>query len=411
MKKKFLLALFLTLSSCGFSLNPLDSLDDSDDSNENINSIDGDPSQGSSDIYASANLKDICVDDDICGAPYTTLPSNWINTDGQEPLTDDVCNFDYDPNYTSTFTINRVNGTVNGLELVLSKEDLFFLAWVSMRLQINPYFLMGVMSQESAGNCAAVSGSHGEGCFQITNTFGQAQLDDSYPDRVIDWNWSDRSGDYYPDDIFIDEETYFGDVPDDEQFRVTTDPTAEEIDGTEVSSVINFPHGVIASGLYFKWQQYLLYTSYEELGDDAEALFQAEDGKASWQAAAYNGGAYGAANAIADGGSDFLEEMADETQDYVPLVLAYCKAYQAGGLTYNDTYTEDDVQWLIDLLSFTYPNDDAINWDDVKEDVHQVFFDDGTTELTFEDDIKALIYVISTHTGELGPEWPVEDSI
>lgn len=406
------IVLALFINSCGFSLNPLDDIDfGGNNDDDTIDGVDGDPSQGSVDIYATANLKDLCVDDDICLPDYDLLPSSWINTNNQEPLDDEVCNFDYDPNLTSLFTINRIDGSVNGLELLLSKEDLFFLAWTSVRLQINPYFLMAVMSQESAGNCSAVSPSHGEGCFQITNTFGQGQLDDSYPDRVADWYWSDRSGSYYPDDIFVDENTYFGETPDDEQYRITTDPTADEINGIDVSSVINFPHGVIASGLYFKWQQYLLYTSYPELASDAQSLFQSDNGKASWQAAAYNGGAYGAANALEDGGADFLEEMYDETENYVPLILEYCQAYQAGGLTYNDTYSEEDINWLIDLLSFTYPSDANIDWDEVKDDVRQVFFSDGTTELTFEDDIKALIYVLSTHTGELGPEWPEESSI
>ena len=103
--------------------------------------------------------------------------------------------------------------------------------------------------------------------------------------------------------------------------------------------------------------------------------------------------------------------MPDETRNYAPAVVDYCKEYQAGEFTYTVTYTEEDVEWLIDLLATTYPGDVGIDWDDVKDDVHQVFFEEETTELTFVDDIKAIVYVISTHVPELATEWPEENSI
>lgn len=376
-----------------------------------IKDIGGDPSAGAEDIYDSADLTDLCVDDSICSPDYDQLPDDLINTDNQEPLDVTVCNFDYDPNEISTFVVNRVDGSVNGLELLLSKEDLFFLAWVSVRYKINPYFLLGVLSQESAGNCAAVSSSNGEGCFQITNTFGQGQLDESYPVRVLDWFWTDRSGEYYPDDIFVEPASYFGEVPPSDQFRLTLDPTSNRIDGTDISSVINFNFGIIASGLYFHWQPYLLYYFFDHLRDEAEDLFQTDDGKALWQAAAYNGGVYGASLALQAEGNDFLDEMGSEPQTYAPAVVDYCKGYQAGELTYSETFTQDDVEWFIDLISMTYPDDLVVDWEAVKDDVFQVFFADGTTELSFVDDVKAIVYVISTHVPELGPEWPDEDSI
>ncbi len=406
-----LILVFLFFAGCSLPYLDLGLGGDSDSDGDGVSQVGGDPSAGASAIYHSADLSDLCVDHDECLPSYSELSSDFINITHQEPLSEDICNFDYNPNAVSTFVLNRVNGNVNGLELLLSKQDLFFIAWVSLRMKINPYFLLGVLSQESAGNCAAVSSAHGEGCFQITNTFGRAQLDDSYPDRVQDWNWSSRSSTYYPDSLFEDPTDYFGETPGSDQFRLTTDPTADEIDSEDVSSIVNFPFGAIASGLYFKWQEYLLYHSYTELSDTASDLFQTDDGKASWQAAAYNGGAYGATNALETAGSDFLDEMSSETQDYAAAVVDYCKSYQAGSLNYSANYSEADIDSLIDLLSYTYPDDADIDWDDVKDDVHQVFFDDGTDVLTFVDDIKAVIYVISTHVPELAPEWPEESSI
>lgn len=373
--------------------------------------IGGSPSSGSQDIYESADLTQMCIDEEACAPEYDPLPGSFLNTDNQEPLDSAICNFDYDPNAISTFVLNRINGSVNGLELLLSKEDLFFIAWVSVRMQINPYFLLGVLSQESAGNCAAVSSSNGEGCFQITNTYGRGQLNDSYEGRVIDWHWSDRSGEYYPDDIFMNMESYFEQSPDTDQFRITIDPTAGSIDDVEVSSVVNFTNGVIASGLYFKWQEYLLYYSYDSLHGETKDLFQTDDGKALWQSAAYNGGAYGAASALESAEEDFLGEMSAETQNYAPAVVDYCKSFEAGTFTYSANYTSDDVEWLIDLLSYTYPDDADIDWSAIKDDVDQVFFADGTSTISFVDDVKALIYVISTSAGELGPEWPDGGSI
>src|SRR3990167_5497111 len=205
-----LCALVLFFPSCQFSPFPEDPDGESPD---HVHDIGGNPSPGAQEIYESADLSDLCIDEARCAPPYDEIPEDFVQTDGQEPLDDDVCNFDYDPNEISTFVLNRVDGSVNGLDLFLSREDLFFIAWVSVRQKINPYFLLGVMSQESYGNCAAVSSAGGEGCFQITNYYGQAQLNESYPDRTAAWHWSDRSDDYYPDDIFVDPESYFGEAP------------------------------------------------------------------------------------------------------------------------------------------------------------------------------------------------------
>lgn len=416
-KLAVLFAAFSLFSSCKFiDLLGIPGLgggdDDSGSNNNKIRNIGGSPTPASKEIYATADLADLCVNHDSCGAPYTTLPSPFIRTENQEPLDDAICNFDYDPNAISTFVLNRVDGSVNGLDLLLSKEDLFFLAWVSVRYKINPYFLLGVLSQESYGNCAAVSSSHGEGCFQITNTFGQAQLGDSYPDRVENWNWTDRTDDYYPDSIFEDPAGYFGEDPQTDQFRLTLDPAAPAIHDVAVSSVVNFHFGVIASALYFHWQHYLLYHHDEDLRDEAADLFAEPDGKALWQAAAYNGGAYGAANALAEAGGNFLDEMRKETRDYAPAVADYCKEYEGGALTYSAAYGKNDVDWLIDLLAMTYSDKADIPWNLVKDDVNQVFFaDDPDLKLSFVDDVKALIYVISTSSAPLAPEWPEKGSL
>ena len=411
MKIHLLILLIAGLTACSV-LDPFSlwSGDDDDDDDE-VESISGSPSAGSQEIYESADLTDLCVDDNLCSPPYDRLPGDFLRTEGQEPLVAGSCNFDYDPNLSSRFVLGRVEGSVNGLNLLLSREDLFFIAWVSIRHQINPYFLLGVMVAESAGDCSAVSGSSAEGCFQITNTFGQAQLDQSYPDRVTDWFWTDRSGDYYPDEIFVEEASYFGEIPSTDQFRLTLDPTAGSIDGVEISSVVNFPFGIIASGLYYRWQHYLLYYNFKELRGEAKDLFQEENGKALWQAAAYNGGAWGAANALELAANDFLTVMNDETAEYAGRVIDYCTEFQGGTSAYDVTYSQDDLDWIIDLLSFTYPSDLGVDWGAVKDEISQVFFTEGVTELSFADDIKAIVYVLSTHTPELASEWPDEHSI
>lgn len=397
----FVFIFLIFSSSCGFSLGQ----SASDSPPDQVHDIGGNPSAGSLEIYSQGDLKNLCLDESECGAPYSKLSSDFIHTDTQEPLVASRCSFDYDPNLKSTFVLNRVDGSVNGLRLLLSKEDLFFLAWASIRYQINPYFLMSILSAESRGNCAAVSAAHGEGCFQITNTFGQSQLDQSYPDRVSGWNWTDRNGEYYPDNIFIDDMSYFGEEAPTEQFRLTLDPMESSVDGVPVSSVVNFNFGIIASTLYFHWQQYHLY-HVSGIRSQATEVFRASDRKAQWQACAYNGGITRATNALKNFDELFLEGMRTETQNYAQDVTDYCHEFQAGASTYSATYTEADVEWLIDLLSDTYPNSFGINWDEVKNDVHQVFFADGTPEVSFVDDIKALVYVISTHVPTLAPEWP-----
>lgn len=367
--------------------------------------IRGTPTAASLDIYSNFFLNELCKSDE-CEASYEKLPPNFYFFGNQE----DSCHFDYDPTVSNQFLVKQADGPLNGFVLDLSKEDLFFLAWVSMRYEINPHFLMGILSQESRGNCAAVSPATGQGCFQLTYRFAKPQLEQSYPDRVANWHWTNRVG-YYPENIYVDEESYFGRDPlGRNQNRMTLDPTEFIINGVQVSSVANFHYGIIASALYFHWQQYLLYYRFDSLHDISEELFQTDEGKASWQAAAYNGGAFRARLELRDHGLDFLDHMAGETRNYVPAVLDYCHGYQEGELFYNESYTQEDVAWLIELLSDTYIGID-IDWEAVQEDVDQVFFSEDDATLTLVDDIKALIYVISTSIPSLAPEWPSEGSI
>lgn len=403
--KRTLFFLIFALPACQFSPFPQDVFNETQSESEAIRDVGGNPSPGSREIYTNADLKNLCVDQNECGSPYAVIPKEWIH------IVEGECSYDLDPNAASTFVLNRSENEINGVDLLLSKEDLFFLAWTSIRFQINPYFLLGVLLTESSGNCALVSASHAEGCFQITNHYGQSQLRASYLSRVKDWFWSDRSGEKYPDSIFVDEESYFGESPLSRQYRMTLDPGEFVINDTEISSVVNFPFGIIGAGLYFHWQEYLLLHHFEELNNKAESLFNSKEGRALFQAASYNGGAYGAARALEKEGSNFLDLVPEETRNYAPSVVDVCLAYQEGEGTFGASYSQADLEFIIDLLATTYPGDLALDWKEVKSEISQIFFEDGTELLSFVDDIKAIVYVISTFVPELAPEWPDKNSI
>src|SRR3989338_9121972 len=125
-----LFSIFLISCQSTPSLFRLPGLGNGNDDNdaEAVRDIGGSPSSGSRDVYASANLKALCVDDEVCGPSYAPLSGHYLYTTGQNPLDAMGCNYDYDPNLTSTFVLNRVDGSINGLQLLFSKEDLFFLA-------------------------------------------------------------------------------------------------------------------------------------------------------------------------------------------------------------------------------------------------------------------------------------------
>ena len=130
MKKCFVILLSFFLAGCDFQMAGTTEGSSQNTTDDEIQDIGGNPSTGSQDIYASANLNNLCIDEFECGAPYDVLPDEFYNT-GNAQLTDsDICDFDYNPNITSTFVLNRVSGSVNGLDLLFSKEDLFL--WPGM---------------------------------------------------------------------------------------------------------------------------------------------------------------------------------------------------------------------------------------------------------------------------------------
>lgn len=375
-----------------------------DDETQTTQDVSGTPADFSQSIYESSNLSDLC-DDDVCESDYETIPESFKEIyDEDEP---NICAFDYDPNETSQILVTKEPNGVNGLNLLFSKEDLFFLAWASMRYQINPHFLMGVMAQESYGNCAAVSSADAEGCFQITNYYGRLQLQQSYAERVLNWYWNDSPNGYYDDSIFIDPLTWFGEDPETDQLRMTLDPSSSIVLGTDVSSVVNFNFGVIGSAMYYFWEQYFLYYNYSSTrGTTTNLIDNFDEEKASLMAAAYNGGIGSLVNNLKKFGNNYLDGMPTETQDYVPNVLSYCEGFQNGSDKYTTTYYSEEIDYIIDLLSYTYDESLGIDWEGLKAEIQENFFATEDDKLSFVDDVKALIYFISTYDPALAPVWP-----
>ncbi len=402
MKRKlsFLILIFFFFSSCGIYFPVSQSTEIEPEATPNVS---GEPSYYSQEIYESVDLTVLCTADE-CQPEYPVLSDDYNEYyDSEVPA---VCAFDDNPNQTSQFILHKDPEGVNGLKLLMSKEDLFFLAWVSMRYQVNPHFLLGVMSQESYGNCAAVSYANAEGCFQITNDYGRAQLEESYEDRVNNWYWADDPSGYYPDSVFVNSTDWFGEEPETEQYRMTLDPSSASVLGVDVSSVVNFNFGVIGSALYYNWEQYFLYNQYSSLRTTVKNIISSqEEAKASLMAAAYNGGISRLTSSLQSYGSNYLNGMAYETQDYVGKVLDYCEGFQEGSSWYTASYTADNLDSLIDLLALTYDASLEIDWDSLKQDIRDNFFS-GQDELTLVDDMKALIYYISTYDSSLAPEWP-----
>jgi hypothetical protein len=362
----------------------------------------------SQEIYASGDLNQLCIDDEECSPDYDLLPDTFRNLSNQDPLDKDQCNYDYDYNITSDFNINQADEGIKGVDLQLSKQDLFFLGWASMRYKINPHFLLSIMIQESSGNCRLVSSATGQGCFQITYRYGRLQLEDSYNNRVDHWNWANRNRNF-PRDMFLDEEDHFGDMPETEQYREFLDPNAAQIGGVETSSVVNFHYGVIASSLYFHWQQYKLYYAYDQYEDEAIDVFTQISGKAKWQAAAYNGGISLVSNSLRFG-ENYTNNLREETQNYSPKVEEFCQDFQNGSEVFEYNYTVEDVKDLVNLIADTYPEDLDVDWEQLKLDIEAVFFVDQPS-ISFVKDMKALIYYISTYSSLLAPEWPSERSL
>ncbi|MBF0105083.1 MAG: hypothetical protein HQM16_07115 [Deltaproteobacteria bacterium] len=391
-------ALSLFILNCQLTVGSTQTDNDTD----TIASISGTPSDYSQSIYTTEDLSDLCLSA-ACEAPYSLIPDTFKSV--YDETNPDTCHFDDNPNSSSQFIIKKETSGVNDLHLLLSKEDLFFLAWASLRYKINPHFLMGVMAQESYGNCAAVSSADAEGCFQITNYYGRLQLQQSFADRVLSWHWNDNPDGYYPDSLFINPLTWFGETPESDQFRMTLDPSAGTVLGVAVSSVVNFNFGVIASALYYHWEQYFLYHNYSSLQSLVETLVeQNSEAKSSLMAAAYNGGMGTLTSALNQYDSDYLDHLPAETYNYVDRVLYYCQGFQGGASAYTATYNSDEMEYIIDLLQMTYDDSLDIDWDTLKQDVITNFY--ATQEsLSFVDDIKAVIWFISTYDTALAPVW------
>lgn len=375
---------------------------------EEIQEVNVEASDSSQAIYEDANLNHLCLEEE-CEPDYDPIPDQFKRLAAEGTIDLESCNYDFDHNLTSDFELFNPEEEVAGVDLLLSKEDLFFLAWASIRYKMNPHFLLGVMLQESRGNCAAVSFASGQGCFQITYDFGQPQLETSYGDRVVDWVWTDRSG-FFPSSLYVDDLDYFGEEATTSQNRMFIFPDDESIDGVSISSVANFHYGVIASALYFHWQQYLLYYLYEDAQDQATVLFNKPDEKVKWQSAAYNAGAFGASSALENRGNDYLAQLPAETRNYAPNVAAYCQQLQNGEDLYDANYSADDMDYIIDLLAGTYPEDLGVDWEELKSSIRSSFFQNQET-INFVKDIKAIIYTISTYSSSLAPEWPAGRSI
>lgn len=392
----FILLFSISLIAC----NEFFTAGESDSTSSENPIITGSPSDASLAIYESADLNQLCVYDDCTSVE---LPDGYIVSASADES--DYCAFNDNPNATTQFVLHKPTDSSNGLDLLLSREDLFFLAWVSLRYKINPHFLVGVMIQESFANCAAVSYADAEGCFQITNYYGKLQLQQSYPNRVLDWHWNDSPEGYYPDSIFINPVTWFGESPSTDQFRMTLDPISGFVLSVDVSSVVNFNFGAIGSALYYNWQENFLYFNYSSSRDTVLDIIDSDpEQKAKMMAAAYNGGIGRLASSLNTYGESYAVGLQTETQDYLEYVAEHCVEYQSGSNTFSVSYNRDEVEYIIDLLSYTYPADSEIDWDGLKTSVNETFFPNDET-INLVDDVKALIYYISTYDPLLAPEF------
>lgn len=361
-------------------------------------SLSGFPSTKSESVYQTNNLNELC-NNASCDSQITPIPS-WF----QESSTtnNSVCNFDYNPNASSQFILKT---TDNWSPIYLSKVDLFFIAWVSHRYKINPHFLMAILRQESGGNCSLVSVAEAEGCFQITNYWGRRQLQQSYSDRTSSWFWTaNPPASRYDSSLFVNPQDWFEDNIATTQYRVTLDPESPTVNGTEVSSVVNFHFGSIGSALFFHWQNHFLWRQ-KSIQDTLKKLIQTESSaKSKLMAAAYNGGTTKLIQSIKNRGINYDQELFLETSQYVSRVFDFCKKAQSGDLVYNATLNQTDVDDFITYLEQTYELS-LFDAETLRTQIRQDFFTD-TDELTIVDDIKALIFTISRFSPTLAPHDP-----
>lgn len=336
------------------------------------------------------------------------------------------CAFDAQLKNEQRFTL-RKQRFANGIDLLLSEQDLAFVAWTAFTYDINPHFLMGIMMAESSGDCSAVSSSGAQGCFQITYRQGAGQLKNSFSERVADWYWAKRSNGseahrklgealgYWPADLYVSPSEYFGRKlkPGTRQLRMTVDPvatlqTSRRVGDTEVSSVANFSFGVIGSALYFHFLNYYLYSHEVQLKGDVRQLVASPGRKVMWMAASYNQGAPRTMRALGNyGTTEIWRRMSADVLSYAETVSDYCEQLQEGNQTYGGQWTFGQFSDWLQQLRWTY-SAIPIDWEMLQREVKSRHFAQDQT-LDLETGLLDIFRTMRALEPRLGPETPRVD--
>lgn len=321
----------------------------------------------------------------------------------------------------------------NGMDLLLSTQDVAFLAWTAFMYDLNPHFLLGVMMAESGGDCSAVSSAGAQGCFQITYRQGAGQLRNSFKDRVADWYWAKRSNGpeiqrkpgealgYWPADLYLAPEQYFGMKlkRGTRQLRMTVDPvatlqTSRRAGDTEVSSVANFSFGVIGAGLYYHFLNYYLYSHETQLKGDVQDLTSRPRRKVMWMAASYNQGAPRTMRQLGNYGAEGLfGHLTPDVLNYADTVADYCEQLQLGDKTYGGTMTFGQFSDWLQQLRWTY-SAIPIDWEKLQAEVKLRHFTerrglargDGALSIDLELGLLDVFRTMVALEPRLGPEKP-----
>lgn len=313
----------------------------------------------------------------------------------------------------------------NGMDLLMSVQDVAFVAWTAFSYDLNPHFLLGIMMTESAGDCSAVSYAGAQGCFQITYRQGAGQLRNSFPERVASWYWAKRSNvgperfrrpgealGYWPTDLYIAPEVYFGKKlkKGTRQLRMTVDPvatlqTSDRAGDTEVSSVANFSFGVIGAGLYFHFLNHYLYSHEAQLKGDVRALVNDAGKKVAWMAASYNQGAPRSMRQLGNYGAQGMwRQVAPEVQLYADTVSDYCTQLQLGDETYGGKMTWGQFSDWLQQLRWTY-SEVPVDWEKVMREVQARHFPPGHV-LEVETELLEVFRTMMALDAHLKPEKP-----
>lgn len=339
------------------------------------------------------------------------------------------CSFEYDPSLDGKLEIYNQR-LKNGMNLLMSKQDIIFLAWTSYLYRINPHFLMGVMYAESGGDCSAVSSAGAQGCFQITYRQGAGQLKNSYPKRIESWYWAPRSnissnnsGRYYagealgfwPSDLYIPPEVYFNQKlsPRTRQLRMTRDSVATLLDSdkngeTEISSVANFSFGVIGAGLYFHYLNHYLYFHELQLKGDVRELVSIPRQKLFWMAASYNQGAPRTMRMLGVyGPKNIWGYLNHDVYQYASLISNICEQLQQSPKYYKAFLTWGEFSNFLQELRWTYSEID-IDWDNLRIFLEKKFFTKGKT-ITIENDLLTIFDAMQEFDSDFKAEIPILD--